>query len=253
MTAANTPRSGGGTATGAMPFPEPASPYRHTLAYLAAEAPLLYLGVRSGLNGDSSLPPHRRGQGFASGPDAAEPRGAGPHPARTCGAAAVAVVVVAAIALLLAAACTGAGARRGGDVPVVAQSSAHQPPADASSEPSSEDGPGTAASTSPAPAARTTAEAFVRAWAHPDLPASIWLAGVTPYAAPGYTTLLRTVDPGTIPARTVTGPGAAVFSTAAVTVYAVPTDAGTLLVTCNLLNGRWLVTGMQPQPPEHHR
>jgi hypothetical protein len=250
MTAADTPRSFGGAATGAMLFPEPASPYRHTLAYLAAEAPLLYLGVHSGLNGDSSLPAHSRRPVPAAG---AAGSVHGRHAVRICRAAAVAVVIVAAVALLASAGCTGAGARRGGHVPVVPQSTAHEPPADGSSEPSSEDGPGTAASAPPAPAAQTTAEAFVRAWAYPDLPAAAWLAGVTPYAAPGYATLLRTVDPATIAARTVTGPGAAVVSTSAVNVYAVPTDAGTLLVTCNLLNGRWLVTSVQPQPPEYPR
>lgn len=250
MTATNAPRSAWDTAIGDVVFAESASPYRHTLAYLAAEAPLLCLGVRPGLNGDSPVPPHRRFQVPATGPGAAERR-RGTHPTRTCLTAAV---IVAALTLLLSAACTASpGARRASGVPVVADPTEHQPPPDLSSDLSGDDGPGTASSAPPALAAQTTAEAYVRAWAHPDLPASSWLAGVTPYAAPGYAALLRTVDPGNIPAHAVTGPSAAVVSTTVVNVYAVPTDAGTLLVTCNLLNGWWLVTGVQPQPPEYQR
>ncbi len=117
--------------------------------------------------------------------------------------------------------------------------------------PNGDDGPGTSTSAPPSPNARSTAEAFARAWARPNLRADAWLAGVQPLAAPGYARLLATVDPANIPARTVTGPTSVISATTAVNVFAVPTDAGILQVTCGLHGDKWLVTtvDLRRQPP----
>ncbi|MFI5496592.1 hypothetical protein [Actinoplanes sp. NPDC051859] len=95
-------------------------------------------------------------------------------------------------------------------------------------------------------AALRTADAYVRAWARPDLDSARWLAGVAPYTAPRYRALLSTVDPRHIPARTVTGPPTTVRTEPTVIVADVPTDAGAVRVSCEPVDGRWLVTTVEP-------
>ncbi len=98
----------------------------------------------------------------------------------------------------------------------------------------------------PAPQALAVADAYVRAWARPDLDAATWLAATTRYATPQYGELLATVDPTHVPARRVTGPPTAVSSTTVVVVVDVPTDAGAVRVTCTNVAGRWLVATVDP-------
>lgn len=107
-----------------------------------------------------------------------------------------------------------------------------------------DDGPQSAPSTPPVATARYTAEAFARAWARPDLPPTEWLAGVKPYATPGYGQLLASVDPARIPAHKITGPPTPTSSTTVINTFDVPTDAGTLHITCQLLDDQWLVTAV---------
>jgi hypothetical protein len=97
--------------------------------------------------------------------------------------------------------------------------------------------------------AATVAEAFLRAWARPSLDARSWLAGVVPYAAPGYVPLLRSVDPANVPAHAVTGPPVVVRHDAATAVLDVPTDAGVIRVTCVAVGDGWLVATVEPWPP----
>ncbi|MFC3384380.1 hypothetical protein [Couchioplanes azureus] len=109
------------------------------------------------------------------------------------------------------------------------------------------EGTGDAPTAAPPPQALLTVQAYVRAWARPDLDATNWLAGVTPYVTPAYRQLLTTVEPANIPAHTVTGPPVVVSSTTAVVVADVPTDTATVRVTCTHTGGRWLVATMQPR------
>lgn len=99
------------------------------------------------------------------------------------------------------------------------------------------------------PDAQRTAERFVRAWARPGLSPAAWLAGVRPYAAPGYAALLDTVDPANVPADAVLGQARVVQSTTQRVDFDVPTNAGTIRVTCVHQGTRWLVLSVQgPQP-----
>ncbi|MEV6524972.1 hypothetical protein AB0M43_23745 [Longispora sp. NPDC051575] len=101
----------------------------------------------------------------------------------------------------------------------------------------------------PAPRAVAVADAYVRAWARPDLPAEQWLAGVRPLAIPAYGALLVTVTPARVPARTVTGPPVTVSSTSLVCVFDVPTDVGPMRVTVIRDGDLWQVASLIRSTP----
>jgi hypothetical protein len=123
-----------------------------------------------------------------------------------------------------------------------------QPPAGHGST-SGDDGVGHAPSTPPPAAAGACADNFTRAWANPDLPPADWLAGLRRYSAPNFTADLATVDPTNVPAHTVTGIPTTVSSTTLVVTDDVPTDTGTLRVTCQQLAGQWLATAIEWRQP----
>jgi hypothetical protein len=152
-------------------------------------------------------------------------------------------VTAAALVTLIGAGCSGCSPAPTPDAPTAPGS----PAPVVSAEPDLhnddiEDAP----SATPAPQALAVAEAYVRAWARPNLDAATWLAATTRYATSQYGELLDTVDPARVPARRVTGPPAAVSSTTSVVVIEVPTDAGAVLVTCTNVAGRWLVATVDP-------
>ncbi len=155
-----------------------------------------------------------------------------------------------AILLALAAAAAGCASttRSGGGGQPTAYASPAVQGTNLPTAPSDNDGPGDQSSAAPSTAARDVAVAFARAWARPDLPATLWLAGVRPFTAPTYLPVLATVDPANVPARAVTGPAVALSATPTVNVYSVPTDAVAIQVTCTLLDGRWLVTDVTRPP-----
>ncbi|GII22569.1 hypothetical protein [Planosporangium mesophilum] len=168
-----------------------------------------------------------------------------------------AVTAVAVTVLVALTSCKGAGDNPAGRArpPTGAVTHSARPPAGADSasprpEPSAsrtidDDGVVGAAPSMPAPpAALSSAQAFARAWARPDLPAGAWLAGVRPYTHPSYFQLLDTVNPANVPARRITGPLVVVSSNTDVVVVEVPTDAGTLRLTCVTVSGQWLVNGV---------
>ncbi|MBA3489215.1 MAG: hypothetical protein H0T78_06650 [Longispora sp.] len=107
----------------------------------------------------------------------------------------------------------------------------------------------TSAPTPTAPSAQSIAESFARAWARPDLSVSEWLAGVKPLATSAYGTLLESVDPGRIPATTITGGATPTSTTPSAVIFDVPTDAGILAITCQLVDGTWLVNGVDLRRP----
>ncbi|MEV6925534.1 hypothetical protein AB0M46_13690 [Dactylosporangium sp. NPDC051485] len=102
-------------------------------------------------------------------------------------------------------------------------------------------GPTQPPSTGDLAAAHNAGQAFVTAWARPDLPASDWHATVAPLAVPAYANKLSTVDPSRVPATRVTGPAVTVSATASAVLLDVPTDAGTVRVSVVLQDRRWLV------------
>jgi hypothetical protein len=169
----------------------------------------------------------------------------------------LASLILAALLVAIAAAAAGCEADTSSDTEPVdsppgpaAFGSPAAPATVPPSAPDGDDGPGPLASASASPRSRATAEAFATAWARPDLPAATWLAGVRPFAAPGYARLLATVDPANIAARTVVGPASVISSTTVANVFGIPTDAGILKITCVLHADTWLVTSVElPRRP----
>ena len=100
----------------------------------------------------------------------------------------------------------------------------------------------------PAEQARTAARLFAVAWARPDLPADQWWDGVARQSEPGLAAALRDTIPENVPARNVTGPPKTVRSTTQLAVFEVPTDAGTLVLTTGLVEGKWRVTDQDWRP-----
>ena len=96
------------------------------------------------------------------------------------------------------------------------------------------------------PAALDVAVRWTRAWVRPaeGTTAAQWLAGLRPLTTEEYLGLLATVDPGNIPATTVTGPARAVRAAASSVRAEVPTDAVTLVVLVVRTElGEWRVSG----------
>ena len=92
------------------------------------------------------------------------------------------------------------------------------------------------------------AQAFVTAWARPELPAGQWLAGVRGYLAPELERSMSYTDPSQIDATKVTGPARMirVLPDGTAASFEVPTDAGATLVELALVKGRWLATDIVP-------
>lgn len=93
------------------------------------------------------------------------------------------------------------------------------------------------------------ATGFVAAWARPDLPGGQWWAGISGFVATSAAAGFRSTDPTMVPATAVTGPAAVVgTATGAQVSVAVPTDAGTQLVTLARSSDQspWLVTAIAP-------
>ncbi|MEV0732379.1 hypothetical protein [Polymorphospora sp. NPDC050346] len=85
---------------------------------------------------------------------------------------------------------------------------------------------------------------FAAAWARPAVPADGWWQEVSRWCEATFAELLRTVDPAAVPASRVTGdPVLQSGPTDGVAVLEVATDAGSLMVTVGVVDGRWLVTG----------
>ena len=98
------------------------------------------------------------------------------------------------------------------------------------------------------PGSGEAARGFVTAWAHPDLPAEEWLAGVRGYLTPELERAMSYTDPAAIPSKQVIGPAEMVQAQpdGAAASFDVPTDAGPVRVDLALLQGRWLVTDIVP-------
>lgn len=118
--------------------------------------------------------------------------------------------------------------------------SASTPPASPTEGP--QDGVGPTASQTPAANALTIADRFAHSWIRGDLPQHQWWNGVAPYCDAHLADRLRTTDPSRVPATTLIDPPFARTVTPVSAVFQFATNNGVLIVTCNLLNGRWLVT-----------
>lgn len=87
---------------------------------------------------------------------------------------------------------------------------------------------------------------FVQAWGQTDLPPGQWLAGIAPLVTPDALAKFRTTDPGYNPAVTVTGNGRIQAIGAFSALVDIPTDAGTVRVTLDTLEGNPLVSTIEP-------
>lgn len=119
-------------------------------------------------------------------------------------------------------------------------------PAPTALPPVSDLSPTTLPPSSADPAALDVAARWTRAWVRPaeGTTAAQWLAGLRPLTTEEYLGLLATVDPGNIPATTVTGPPRAVRAAASSVRAEVPTDAVTLVVLVVRTElGEWRVSG----------
>lgn len=94
-----------------------------------------------------------------------------------------------------------------------------------------------------------TAEAAMAAFARSDLPVAEWWAGLAPFLSANAAVAYQTVDPSTVPASEVTGPGELPnWDTPGVARVGVPTDVGVYLVVVsrNELDPVWRVERLVP-------
>jgi hypothetical protein len=158
------------------------------------------------------------------------------------------VVVVVLVARL-----TGDGAPRT-DAGPVAPSGA-SPPSTAAAPSTSVSPPpddGVHGSTSAVPEGAVAAgTSFVRAWvAHaPPTTAAQWWQRVSRHADPTLAQQLRAVDLTDIPANRVTGPATGTVLSPTSAEIRVPTDGGTVVVLCVLVDSRWLAATVDVREP----
>lgn len=101
-------------------------------------------------------------------------------------------------------------------------------------------------STSPGAASpRTVATAFADAWLdHTGVTSTEWHAAVAKYATTDLSDQLDGADPADVPADHLTGDLIQTDFSSSYVQYAVLTDAGTLTLYLQSVNGRWLVSGI---------
>lgn len=95
------------------------------------------------------------------------------------------------------------------------------------------------------PAALAAAEEFARAWVRTD---SQWSTRLADLATADVVASLAGVDPTTVPATSVTGPGTVQSEVPGWASVAVPTDAGTVVLHVVQSGEAWLVSAIDWQP-----
>lgn len=153
------------------------------------------------------------------------------------------IVVVAAVIAIVALSSSGPppGPTIGPPSPDRAMS-ASNPPDDAEPSPDAAAPP----STSPGAASpRTVAKAFANAWLHHSgLTSTEWHAAVAKYATTDLSDQLDGADPADVPADHLTGDLIQTDFSSSYVQYAALTDAGTLTLYLQGVDGRWLVSGI---------
>jgi|SRR5437762_481841 len=119
-----------------------------------------------------------------------------------------------------------------------------------SSEPDDGLGPGVDAAAPPstkpgATAPETVAVDFTKAWLnHHNISAADWHKGIAKYSTRTLSDRLDGVDPGSVPAEQMTGAATVDDQESSYVDVAVPCDAGTLILRMVIVDGRWLVDGV---------
>lgn len=153
-----------------------------------------------------------------------------------------ALVVAAVLAVLVLIAQLG-----GGDRPLPQAAPPAPPPTSARPSTTAPPSPSTTAPPALPSSPRAAAEGFAKLWASPEMPRSEWWARLRPLATEEYAAVgLAQVDPGNVPARSVSGPATVVSESSGAASVTVPLDA--LAVSVQLTNdgGGWRVADLQP-------
>jgi hypothetical protein len=95
-----------------------------------------------------------------------------------------------------------------------------------------------------APAPVKVAGQFIRAWLRSQLNAEQWHAGITPYATASLASKLSGVDPAGVPATRTTGEAKLIPRGAGAAAVSVPVDSGRVELRMLVVDGRWLVDGV---------
>jgi hypothetical protein len=94
-------------------------------------------------------------------------------------------------------------------------------------------------------APETVAVDFAKAWLnHHGISAADWHKAVSKYSTKALADRLDGVDPGSVPADKLTGSAAIAEEDPSYLDVSVPTDAGTLILRMVVVNGQWLVNGV---------
>jgi hypothetical protein len=88
------------------------------------------------------------------------------------------------------------------------------------------------------------AEEFLIAWLRSTLSAEQWHDGLIPYATPSLADKLSGVDPAGVPAKRTTGEAELIPRGSGAATVSVPVDSGKVDLRMVVLDGRWLVDGV---------
>jgi hypothetical protein len=88
------------------------------------------------------------------------------------------------------------------------------------------------------------ADQFIQAWLRSQLSPEQWHAGIARYATPALAKKLSGVDPAGVPAERTTGEAELIPRGAGTAAVSVPVDSGTVELRMVVVDGRWLVDGV---------
>jgi hypothetical protein len=85
---------------------------------------------------------------------------------------------------------------------------------------------------------------FMKAWMRGQLGAEQWHAGIEPYATPALAAKLSGVDPAGVPAERTTGEAKLIRRSVGSVAVTMPVDSGTVELRLVVVDGEWLVDGV---------
>jgi hypothetical protein len=88
------------------------------------------------------------------------------------------------------------------------------------------------------------AEAFATAWLDRKAPAEAWYSALRPHITTQLAEKLKDVDPVVVPAERLTGAATVAPQGSGFVEVSYPVDSGTLLLRLIVVDGRWLVDGV---------
>ncbi|MEV4618413.1 hypothetical protein AB0J74_06795 [Asanoa sp. NPDC049573] len=88
------------------------------------------------------------------------------------------------------------------------------------------------------------AEAFATAWLDREASAEAWYSALRPHVTSQLAAKLKDVDPVVVPAERLTGAATVAPQGSGLVEVSYPVDSGTLLLRLVVVDGRWLVDGV---------